>query len=313
MILSHRGDDAVITVCQNNGDKSIEISDINKQAEDLVGLSNKKLKGKALAKILPKRIGEMLEEYVEFDDGVNDVGSVLGRVQSFSIIGGDGKETSYRLKVVRADSQEDKIIFKLVLHDKTGIKKNEAVRKVIQDNFKGHESLDPETGLPDKVSLAKDIELMGYYNNKGDVKSSFAIIQIDHYDELFAQYGRTVCHGILKHAAQICRQSLRPDDVVGSVASKRVGVLLMDTTTEAARMTFNRLRWQIAANPFILPDKSSVGLSVSIAFSRVGGRASDKTVMDSCIDMLDEMGATAVNMLADVEDAHNKKKLADKD
>lgn len=307
MILSHRGDDAVITVCQNNGDKSIEISDINKQAQAMVGLTNKKLKGKALSKILPKRIGEMLEEYVEFDDGANDVGSVLGRVQSFSVIGGDGKETSYRLKVVRSDSKDDVIIFKLVLHDKAGIKKNEAVRKVIQDNFKGHESLDPDTGLPDKASLNKDIELMGYYNNKGDVKSSFAIIQIDHYDELFAQYGRSICHNILAHAAQICRQSLRPDDVVGSVSNKRIGVLLMDTTTEAARMTFNRLRWQIAANPFTLADKSSVGLSVSIAFSRVGGRVGDKTVMDNCINTLDEMGASAVNMLSDVEEGGKKR------
>ena len=310
MMLSHRGDDAVITVCQNNGSKSIEISDLNAQAEEMLGLTTKKMKGKPLSKILPKRIGEMLEEYVEFDDGANDVGSVLGRVQSFSVIGGDGKETSYRLKVVRADSKDDQIFFKLVLHDKAGIKKNEAVRKVIQDNFKGHESLDPDTGLPDKASLTKDIELMGYYNNKGDVKSSFAVIQIDHYDELFAQYGRTVCHALLKHSAQVCRQSLRPDDVVGTVSTKRIGVLLMDTTSEAARMTFNRLRWQIAANPFVLPDKSNVGLSVSITFSRVGGRAGDKNVMEKCTEALDELGANAVNILTDVEEL-NKRKLAD--
>lgn len=307
MMLSHRGSDAVITVCQNNSDKSIEISDINKQAEEMLGLTSKKYKGKALSKILPKRIGEMLEEYVEFEDGANDVGSVLGRVQSFSVIGGDGKETSYRLKVVRADSKDDMVFFKLVLHDKMGLRKNEAVRKVIQDNFKGHESLDPDTGLPDKHSLNKDIELMGYYNNKGDVKSSFAIIQIDHYDELFAQYGRTVCHAIIKHAANICRQSLRPDDVVGSVSNKRIGVLLMDTTTEAARMTFNRLRWQIAANPYVLQDKTSVGLSVSIMFCRVGGRNNDKGVMESCIDSLDAMGANAVNVLNEVDETGKKR------
>src|SRR5690606_30494732 len=118
---------------------------------------------------------------------------------------------------------------------------------------------------------------------------------------------KTVCHSILQHAAQICRQALRPDDVVGSVSNKRIGVLLMDTTSEAARMTFNRLRWQIAANPFALPDKSSVGLSVSITFSRVGGRMGDKTVMDNCIDALEEMGASAVNILTDVEDIHKKR------
>lgn len=307
MMFGYRSNDAVVTICQNNGAKSIEITELNKAAEDMLGYSNAELTGQGLSKFLPPRIAEMLKEYVEFQSDANDVGQVLSKVQSFSFLGKDGKENGYRLKVVRAESTENAIFFKLVLQDKTGLRKNEALRRAIQDNFKGHEVLDTDTGLPDRYSLGKDIELMGYYSNKSELRSCFAILQLDHYDELFSQYGRPTCHGLIKHVSQVCRQSLRPDDVVGSINYKRIGVLLIDTTPDSARLVFNRLRWQIAANPFILPDKSSIGLSVSISFCRIGGRVTEKSILDASEESLDAMGNHAVNALVEVDETGKRK------
>jgi len=306
MMLGHRSNDAVITICQNNVAKSIEITGVNKAGEDLLGYSVQDLTGKPLFQILPPRIATMLKEYVEYESDANDVGQVLSKVQSFSTIDHSGRESGYRLKVVRTESTGSSISFNLVLQDKTGLRKNEALRKAIQDNFRGHEVLDPDTGLPDRYSLTKDIELMGYYNNKSDLRSCFGIMQLDHYDELLSQYGRPACHNIVKHIALLSRNSLRPDDVVGVISYKRVGILLLDTSIESARMAVNRLRWQIAANPFLLPDKTSVGLSVSISFSRIGGRVSDKSVMDNCENALEVLGASAVNVLTEVDDTDRR-------
>ena len=306
MMMGHRSNDAVVTICQNNSAKSIEITDINKSGEELIGFEKADLVGKPLADILPPRIATMLKEYVEFENDANDVGQVLTKVQSFSTIGKDGKEYGYRLKVVRAEATPNTINFELVLQDKTGLRKNAALRQAIQENFKGHEVLDPDTGLPDRYSLSKDVELMGYYSNKSDLRSCFAIMQLDHYDELLSQYGRPVCHNIVKHIAFLSRQSLRPDDIVGVVNYKRVGVLLIDTSIESARMAVNRLRWQIAANPFPLPDKTTIGLSVSISFSRIGGRVSDKSVLENCDEALEALGATAINVLTEVDDIERR-------
>lgn len=307
MLLGYRSNDAVITICQNNASKSIEISELNKIAEEMLGYGNGELDKQPLSQILPPRIGELLKEYVEFVDGANDVGSVLSKVQSFSVIGKNGKEIGYRLKVVRAESASNQTMFKLVLQDKMGLRKNEELRKAIQENFKGHEVLDPNTGLPDRHSLEKDIELMGYYNSKSDLRTCFAILQLDHYDELFSHYGKPTCFALMKHIAGISRQNLRPDDVVGAINYKRLGVLLLDTTPESARMVFNRLRWQIAANPFLLPDKTTVGLSVSISFARVGGRVSDKKLIEGCDDALDKLGANVANALVEIGEAEKRR------
>jgi len=301
-MLNYRSNDAVITICQNNLAKSIEIKAVNKVGEELLGA----VTGKKLFDILPPRIGNMLNEYVEFEMDANDVGQVLAKVQSFSVMGQDGKEVGFRLKVVRTESTNDAAFFELVLQDRMGLRKNESLRKAIQENFKGHEVVDKDTGLPDRYSLTKDIELMGYYSNKSDLRSCFAILQLDHYDELLSQYGRGAVQDMVAHIAQTCRQTLRPDDVLGGVNYKRIGVLLIDTTIESARMAVNRLRWQIAANPFILGDKTSIGLSVSISFGRIGGRLSDKSVLDHCDAALEKLGAAAINVLTEVDDGDRR-------
>lgn len=300
MTIGYRSNDAVVTICQNNAVKSIEISHVNKAAEELLGYSHSQLAGNALASIVPPRIAEMLSEYVEFESGGNDVGEVLAKVQSFSVVGQDGKESGYRLKVVRTDSAGDKHRFELVLQDKTGLRKNESLRKAIYESFKGHEVIDPTTGLPDAYSLGRDIELLSPHNNKGDLRSCFAIMQIDHADELFAQYGREAFTDITRHIALVCRQNLRPDDVIGFAGRRRIGVLLLDAAAESTRIVFNRLRWQIAASPFILPDRTSIGLSVSISFCRVGGEKVHKDLIEDCEKALDEMGAAAVNALVEL-------------
>jgi len=300
MMLGHRSNDAVVTICQNNSRKSIEITSINKAGEELLGYVSTDVVGQELSSILPPRIATMLTEYVEFESGANDVGHVLAKVQSFSTMDKDGREHGYLLKVVRAEASVGNSTFELVLQDKTGVRKNVALREAIQESFRGHEVLDPKTGLPDRNSLVKDIELMGHYNKKSDLRSSFAILQLDHYDELLSQYGRPTCQEILSHIAQISKKSLRPDDVVGFVNYKRIGVLLMDTSLESARMAVNRLRWQVAAAPFVLPDKTGVGLSVSIVICRIGGRVGDKSVLESCDHALETLGAGAVNILTEV-------------
>lgn len=299
MLLGYRSDDAVVTICQNNSRKSIEIHNINANAEKLLGYTEKELAGKPLVEILPKRIAEMLEDYVEYALNANDVGSVLSKVQSFSVVDKEEHEHGFRLKVVRSESQGDDANFKLVLQDRLGIRKNEALRQAIQENFKGHEVLDPDMLLPNRYSLQKDIELMGYYNSKSDVRTCFAVLQLDHYNELVAQYGHNLSLGLVRHVAMICRQNLRPDDVVGCISQHRIGILLLDTVPESARMVFNRLRWQIAANPYDLPNGTTVGLSVSIGFTRITGVVKDRSLIDECCAMLDMQNRDSANILVE--------------
>jgi PAS domain S-box-containing protein len=300
MLVDYRNNDAVLTICQNNKAGSITISEANEPVKELTGYSPDDLAGRPLQEILPQRIAGLLSEYVEFENDSNDVGSVLSKVQSFSIISKSGREKAYRIKIARIRSLENSSFFSLVLQDTLGTRKNEAANKIIQENFKGHESLDPRTGLPNRASLIKDIAIIKHHSRAKGLLSCFALLQVDGYDKLMAEHGRAVCEDLLKYVASIAGRSMRPDDVVGSAGDGRIGILLVDIARGSGRLVLNRLRWQIASNPYTGANKQHIGLSVSISFCLISADIGDKEVVERCEAALGAMDNGVANMLFDV-------------
>ncbi len=299
MLTDYRSNDAVLTICQNNKAEIVTITEVNDIAKELTGFSALELIGKPLANILPERIAELLTEYVDFENDTSDVGTVLSKVQSFSIIGKNGKEKAYRIKIVRVPSSGNILLFLLVLQDGLGARKNEAVRKVIRENFKGHEALDPQTELPNRASLIKDIGVMKRYSTTNDILSCLAVLQIDNYDKLLAQYGAVICLDILKYIGFLTKNSMRPDDVVASIGNDRIAILLVDMAKDSERLVLNRLRWQIASNPYIGENKNTIGLSVSISFCDIVSNIGDKETVEKCETALDGLSAGAHNVLVE--------------
>jgi len=269
MSITHRDNDAVITICQNNNDKTITIHGINQAACALTGYYGEDVVGQKIEKFLPNRIAELLHEYVEFSYNANDVGEVLGRVRSFSMLDRNGAEHAYKIKILQTDSGHGSLFFSLVLRDSMEERKDDAMHSVIQENFKGHETIDSLYGLPDRASIAKNIDIVKSYTNSGNVASCFGVLQIDAAGDLKEKYGTEVFVNVIKHSAFIARQSLREYDVLGSIGDGRIGVLLVGVNYSSAKMIFNRLRWQIAANPYQTVDNSTLGTTVSIIFSKI--------------------------------------------
>ncbi len=280
MFLGYRSNDPVITICQDNAQRSCIITEINQQAEEFLGYTATTMQGMTLASLLPERIRALLQEYVEYETEGNDVSAVLGKVQSFCMLDKEGNEMAFRLKVLRSPSLDGKDYFKLILQNGQGNRRSEAFRSILRENFKGHEVLDASTGLPDRYSLTKDIDLALFYVHKGDLTASLAVLDLDKYQEIMEKYGEQTVLDMLKHIAAIAKQNLRPDDTIGCLLPRRIGLILLDTNLESARMVLNRLRWLIAANPFTLPDKTTQALTVSIAFAPLGGRPNDKEVIE---------------------------------
>jgi diguanylate cyclase (GGDEF)-like protein/PAS domain S-box-containing protein len=299
MPIDYRTNDAVITVCQNNKAELVTISEINKTAEELIGFNSSELTNKPLGYILPERIVELLKEYIDFENDSNDVGTVLSKVQSFSVIRKNGSEKAYKIKISRTESSGNISFFSLVLQDTLVARKNEAASKIIKDNFKGHESLDMQTELPNRASLVRDIELIKHHSNTNGMMSCFAVVQIDGYDKFMAQNGNVVCNELVKFVASIASRSLRPDDIVGIVGDGRIGVLLVGITSGSERLILNRLRWQIASNPYIYNDQKPIGLSVSIGFYSILQGGNNEKIIERCESSLNKLGSDKHNTITD--------------
>ena len=175
-MLGYRVNDAVLTICQNNVAKSIEIVGLNEQAATLTGYAKSELNGRALGSIIPMRLATLLIEYVEYEEDANDAGMVLSKTQSFSLLTKEKKEKNFRLKVVRGESTKDKVTFRLVLQDTVDMRKDLALFKSINENFKGHEELHPVLGVPNLRSLEKDIEITVHYHHKAGLRASLVVV-----------------------------------------------------------------------------------------------------------------------------------------
>lgn len=287
MSLAHRSRDAVIDVYQDNAKHSIIIQHLNPAAEHVLGYNADELQGQSIGFILPERIFKLLNEYVEFETGGNDVGAVLGKVPSFCIVNKQRQEILLRLKTSRITPFHGHDQFTLVLQTAETNRRDEAFRGLLKENFKGHEVLDPATNLPDRASMNKDIEFVLFYVHKKELAASAAVIELDDYESLLQQWGEKGMADIFKHMARLCKQNLRGDDTVGYLAPKRLGLILFDTVNDSARMVLNRLRWLIAANPYKQGNKSPVTLSVKVSYRCLSDDIRDKEAFDHMERVMD--------------------------
>ena len=114
---SYRKSDAIFIVCQNNSKKTVEIAAANEEARKISGYSNEELVGKPIACILPERIANIIDEFIEYDDN-NDLLAVLSKVSEFAIRTKSGKDLEIKLRIIPGEAIDNNPWFHLVLIDK---------------------------------------------------------------------------------------------------------------------------------------------------------------------------------------------------
>lgn len=299
MLHTYRKHDAVIVVCQNNEKQVVEIAAVNEHAELLIGYRAEELVGKPLVNYVSPKLAELINEELNFKDTGFDLGDVLSKTYEFQFIHQGGQELKFRLRLVRSESIGQNPVFHLVLQEEMVYREHEAFKKVLSENFKGHEVIDEATGLPDRSSLLKDIELVQYYTKKREFLACFAVMELDGYDKLLAEKGEQYCVQAIAHIGQTCRQKLRKEDATGLMSARAVGLVLMQITPESSRIVLNRLRWSINSMPMIMNDGHKLEATVSVSFVMLDGKEPE-VLMLACEKQLQEMRAKGGNMMHEV-------------
>ena len=301
MFITHRKHDAVLTVCQDNARKSVTVLTVNVAAEQLLGFAPEEVVGSSLNRFLPERISQDLEEYVEYEDGWNDVGNVLRRIRDFALVGKQGGNVPLQLRVIRAEPYQGHPVYQLIMREASRDVGNEAFRTILKENFKGHEVLDPDLKLPDRGSILKDIELVRYHVGRETVGASFAIVEVDDYRGLVDKEGQEQAHACMRAIGALCKQKLRGDDTVGCLSKSQLTLVLMDITQESARIVLNRLRWLIAAHPFTLENGKTISVNVSIGFGAIKSDQDENELLANCERSLEQARGQGGNLIVEAD------------
>ncbi len=278
---SYRQSDAVLIVCQDNTRKTIEIVAANEAMAHVSGYTSQHLAGQPLAAILPERIRAVVAEMVEYGNDTKDLLAVTSKIRDFAVKSRHGQEIPFRLRITYGEAIDGNPWFHLLFIDEERLGRVQAFRRLLKENFKGHEVIDDYTGLPNRMSLEKDVELTVHAIRSKDFVASFAAMDINQYEELEATYGHDVCNKLYQHIGQACKLKLRAEDTVGSLSGQTLGVILADALQEPARMVLNRLRWVISVTPLPLP-KGELTAQVNIGFMQIDNAMEPTDVLEKC-------------------------------
>lgn len=140
--------------------------------------------------------------------------------------------------------------------------------------------------LPELVTLAQTDPLTGVANRRAfeeiaqhrldraavtKREAVIALVDVDRFKAINDGFGHAVGDQVVRHLASVFEQSLRSTDLAARLGGDEF-VLLLDTASAQALSLLERLRSEVAAHPFVLPDGREVPLSLSIGVAGSSGR-----------------------------------------
>ena len=118
-------------------------------------------------------------------------------------------------------------------------------------------------------------------------KSPFCLfmIDVDHFKRINDTWGHGQGDLILTQIADVCKQSLRPNDVIGRFGGEEFMVALPQTTADDAYIVAKRLKNNVAA--LLLPkEMSELQLSVTVGIAVAGDEDADLDVLITVADKM---------------------------
>ncbi len=282
-----RKDDVCLIICQNVDDKKLKVLEVDANIQPLTGYKPEELIGEDLQYFLPKRIKELIDDYLDSRGDGQGLEEALSKISRFAIVSKVGREIRFSVKIVRdvMNSGDDPKMprFRLFVRK---IRLLEEMQKSAGEQFMnigGFEKVDPLTGVPDRASFEKLLEMVNYYIGKGEVIACLALLHVDHLAELREKHGNEFAEKALKKLTYLCSSNLREDDRVGQLGPDRYGVIVVDTTLENAKIPLNRIRWMFAADPMEASGQK-IPLTLTATYLNMDGR----TKVDQMLKTLDE-------------------------
>ena len=113
---------------------------------------------------------------------------------------------------------------------------------------------------------------------------SIFMLDIDFFKQVNDTHGHKVGDSVLKHLANVCRQTLREVDIIGRLGGEEFAILLPETTVDVASDVAQRLRTVVAGTRVPMENGLPVRFTVSIGVVSLAARDDNLDVLLSLAD-----------------------------
>lgn len=266
-----RKNDAVISVCQDNGQKTIEIQAMNAAAESLTGYEAHELVGKPLAMLLPEAIRDIVDSYIEFEDGGKDLAAVLGKTRKFRILNKMNASLAVDLKIYHVAAPNKNLNFQLLIRDSSFSARMMFLREAFPANM-----------MPDREFFGKCLELVIASAEENKITCHFALLTITGFHHLMDGLPAASIGTLLSVVNTRYNTTSRVDDTIAYLGDGKIGLLMIDCAPDNIMEVLRRVFTSITEAPIVLPSGESLFITLESRVTPVTKQIELAELIASC-------------------------------
>ena len=138
-----------------------------------------------------------------------------------------------------------------------------------------HATTDPLTGLYNRRSLQKQLDLELVRAGRGRHPLAVILLDIDHFKRFNDTFGHQAGDEVLKRVAGVIRKGIRTSDIAGRYGGEELITILPEATAQAALMRAEAIRREIEAQHLEYDGNSLGSLTASFGVAVFPDHASD--------------------------------------
>lgn len=241
-ISARRKDDAVISVCQDNKEKTVLISSLNQVASQLLKYEEGSLLNKPLTDIVNTKTAESIKDYLEYAEDGQDLYDVLGKVISFALVDSKGQRIMTKVKPFRtAQYAKHKINYELLIrdvsvHHRLGIFRNENLKG---EKYTYHDSFN----IVDSRSTILELCIVLNFALKYKINAAIGIIRLNSEHQI--NDSKCEINSALKVVIEHFYKNCRSDDFLGHIDKNKVLFILFNCSIKDTPKVIKRIRSRI--------------------------------------------------------------------
>lgn len=144
-----------------------------------------------------------------------------------------------------------------------GIARDISERKELEDTLTTLARIDDLTQVYNRRYFYEEAEKLLMLSHRYQRPAAMLMLDLDRFKQVNDIFGHRAGDDVLKHFAQICRDTVRETDIIGRTGGEEFAILLPETELDSAFQLAERIRSTVASSAVQLTD-SALSYSVSI-------------------------------------------------
>lgn len=164
--------------------------------------------------------------------------------------------------------------------------------KLLQEKLEFLATTDSLTGILNRRHFIELSEKEMNRVQRSRTPLSIAMIDIDHFKSINDTHGHTVGDLVIKELVAICKDALRPYDLLGRIGGEEFAITMVECDLQKAFIVSERLRERVA-NHVISADGKDISIKISVGVAELSG---DMESFESIMNRADQALYLAKNL-----------------